>query len=102
MLNVIAQYHARAGQGDTVAAALSEHVAASRKEPGCTQFVVLRSRTDGDRFVIVEEYLDEAAFEAHRASPHFRTFVEGRVLPLLAERLVDRYDEVAPGEGGAG
>lgn len=96
MLVVIARYRARPGRGDEVAALLAPHVAATRAEPGCETFLVNRSTDDGDRFVLYERYADEAAFEAHRESPHFREYVLGGVVPLLAEREWERYALVEP------
>jgi (4S)-4-hydroxy-5-phosphonooxypentane-2,3-dione isomerase len=94
VLNVVALYKAKLDQGDSVAAALAKHVAATRDEPGCLGFVAYRSRSDPDRFVLCEHYTDEAAFEAHRASPHFQRYVQGMIAPVLDERTFAVYDEV--------
>ena len=96
MVTVIARYRAKADRGPEVAMALGKHLVATRKEPGCVQFLVYRSRSDGDRFLLYEQYDDAAAFEAHRASDHFKQYVEGTIVPLLAEREWDSYDEVLP------
>jgi quinol monooxygenase YgiN len=94
MLTAVAQYHAQAGAADRIAAVLAKHVAATRAEPGCVQFVAYRSSEDADRFLLYEQYDDEAAFEAHRASPHFRLYIQETIIPLLLERRVARYEEV--------
>jgi quinol monooxygenase YgiN len=94
MLVVIAQYRTTAGSGDEVAAVLALHRPATVAEPGCRAFVVNRSQDDGDRFVLYEQYDDEAAFAAHRESPHFKRYIEGQVVPLLAERSWERYSVV--------
>ena len=94
MLVVIAQYRTRAGKGDEVASMLALHRRATAAEPGCRAFVANRSQDDRDRFVLYEQYDDEAAFEAHRASPHFKRYIEGQVVPLLAERTWERYSVV--------
>ncbi len=95
MLVVIARYRAEPGRGDEVAELLVPHIAATRAEPGCRGFLVNRSTEDADRFVLYEQYVDEAAFEAHRESPHFARYVLGGVVPLLAEREWERYTLVA-------
>ena len=100
MLTVIAQYKARPGTGDEVAEVLALHVAATRAEPGCLEFVALRADDDPDRFALYERYVDEEAFQTHRATPHFRTYVEGRIVPLLEERTFQRYLEVTPARAG--
>jgi (4S)-4-hydroxy-5-phosphonooxypentane-2,3-dione isomerase len=94
MMTIIAHYQARPGEGDRVAAILAAHVAATRTESGCVQFIAYRTEDDGDRFLLYEQYADEAALEAHRASPHFRRYVQDTIIPLLAERQVARYQEV--------
>jgi len=95
MINVIARYRVREGSADQVATVLARHVGATRGEPGCVQFIAYRSRTAPDEFVLYEQYLDEESFEAHRQTAHFREYVEGSIVPLLAERIWDRYEEVA-------
>ncbi len=94
MLTVVAQYKTKPNKGAEVAGVLAKHVAATRKEPGCREFIAYRSRSDGDRFLLYERYDDDKAFEAHRASPHFERYVQGTVAPLLDERTFDIYDEV--------
>jgi (4S)-4-hydroxy-5-phosphonooxypentane-2,3-dione isomerase len=96
MTIVIAQYLVQSGRSDEVAAILAQHVVAARGEPGCLRFDVNRSVEEPDRFVLYEEYVDDAAFEAHRVTPHFRSLIEGKVVPLLAERTFARYHRVEP------
>jgi quinol monooxygenase YgiN len=93
MVTVVAHYRARQGAGQQVADALLQHVAATRREPGCRTFVATRAVDDPDRFVLFEQYDDETAFQAHRATPHFRRYVEEMVVPLLEERAWQRYRE---------
>jgi quinol monooxygenase YgiN len=100
VLTVIAQYQTSPGKGDNVAEVLALHVARTRAEPGCIHFVVHRSRDDPDQFVLYEQYLDGAAFEAHRQSAHFRDYVEHGVAPLLAARSWHLYDLVEPSTPG--
>jgi autoinducer 2-degrading protein len=94
VLIVIAQYRAQPGTADDIAEVLRHHAVSSAAEPGCLQFTALRSADDPDRFVLYESYVDEAAFDEHRATPHFRTNIEGFVAPRLAERSWSRYEVV--------
>ena len=50
---------------------------ASRKESGVTGFDVLVARDTPDTVLLVESYRDEAAYKAHRVTPHFLAFVQG-------------------------
>lgn len=83
---VIAQYRARAGAADVVAEALRNMVEPTRSEPGNLDYQVFRDPRDPSLFVLFERYSDESAFDAHRASPHFGTWLAGQVLPALADR----------------
>jgi quinol monooxygenase YgiN len=49
-------------------------LASERDEPGCLRFNVLQDKTDADVYYFYEVYLDEAALEAHRATPHFEVW----------------------------
>jgi len=40
-------------------------------EPGCLRFDVFQDSEDPNRIYLMEEYVDEAAFEAHTQQPHF-------------------------------
>lgn len=86
-LVVIAQYRARAGEEAQVEAALRQMVAPSRAEPGNLGYQACRDPGDPSLFVIVERYADAAAFEAHKASGHFATWLAGQVLPRLDSRV---------------
>jgi quinol monooxygenase YgiN len=84
---VIAQYWVRAGEEDKVARALREMVAPTRAEPGNLDYQVFRDPGQPSLFVLFEKYADEAAFDAHRATPHFGTWLAGQVLPALENRI---------------
>jgi quinol monooxygenase YgiN len=96
MLTVIARYRTQPGRGDDVAAILARHLTPARAEPGCITFVAHRATDDPDVFVLYEQYLDEAAFEQHRHTPHFSEYIEHGVVPLLAEREWKIYGSVEP------
>jgi autoinducer 2-degrading protein len=77
---------AKDGEADAVAELLRQVTPLSRAEPGCLQYDVHRDRDDRNRFFLFERYVDEAALEAHGASPHFRQLVFEEALPRLASR----------------
>jgi quinol monooxygenase YgiN len=91
---IVARYLAASGNGDLVAGLLRQHGAASRAEPGCREFTVLRGAASPEEFILVERYASEAAFEAHRTSPHFESIVRDQIRPLLADRAADRYQSL--------
>jgi quinol monooxygenase YgiN len=84
---VIAQYRARAGEADRIEEALRKMVAPTRAEPGNLDYQVCRDPKDPSLFVLFERYADARAFDAHRATPHFATWLAGVVLPALDGRI---------------
>ena len=82
---VTALWHAKPDKVDRVAAVVDELARTSREEPGCVQFQPNRHAEDPVRFLLYEEYADEAAFEAHADSEHFKRLVLGEAVPDLLE-----------------
>ena len=92
---LVARYYLKAGRGDEVEAALQEMAAlVKQQEPDCVLYEVNRSQDDPDEFLLYERYRNTAALEAHRETAHFKTIVEGRILPLLERRERSFYTYV--------
>ncbi|HTY72654.1 MAG TPA: putative quinol monooxygenase [Actinomycetes bacterium] len=87
---VVAQYRVVPEEVQTVHEALRQMLEPTRAEPGCRSYQVYVDPSDELRVVLVETYADEAAFQAHLASPHFERWLRGTVLPRLTERT--RWD----------
>jgi len=47
-----------------------------RDEPGCARFNVLQDAQDENTYYFFEVYKDQAALEAHRATPHYAAWRE--------------------------
>ncbi len=63
----------------------------TRREPGCLRYQLLQNRADPTDFTFVEEWADEAAIDAHFATPHLQA-VLAKATPLLAaEPDIRRY-----------
>ena len=77
---------AKNGRESEVAALFARLTEESRKEPGCAMYQVHRHKTEPRRFFIYEQYRDDAALEAHRATPHFLQCAR-KELPKVAERV---------------
>jgi quinol monooxygenase YgiN len=45
--------------------------------------------------VIYEQYKDQQAVDAHRASPHFRDYAVGGIYQLMLDRQVENLTSVA-------
>ncbi|MEU8720771.1 putative quinol monooxygenase [Streptomyces antimycoticus] len=87
---VVARYRTKEGAENTVLPLLDAMAAASRQEPGNLAYRVHQGTEDPRALVLYEEYVSEAAFTAHCATPHFQEIVLGKVVPLLESRDVLR------------
>lgn len=75
--------------------ALRRLAEASRREPGCVTYVPHETAGDPCLIMIYEQYVDEAALESHRASPHFHQHVIGGLYQWMKERSVEDLNAVA-------
>lgn len=76
---------AKDGEADGVAAILKQLVAPSMAEPGMKFFMPYRSPTDPSSFFVYELYENEAAWDAHNNSAHFKAAIVD-LLPKCASR----------------
>ncbi|HEY7097211.1 MAG TPA: putative quinol monooxygenase [Terriglobales bacterium] len=86
MVVLAVTWMAKTGRESDVASAFAKLTEESRKEAGCAMYLVHRHRTEPRRFFIYEQYQDDAALEAHRASPHFLQYAR-KELPKIADRV---------------
>jgi quinol monooxygenase YgiN len=63
---------------------------ARTREPGCVRFDVSQREDDPGQWLFYEVYKDAAAFEAHRATPHFAAYQQVADRALLSKTLT-RY-----------
>ena len=59
---------------------MEEH---TRREPGNRLYIGQQSTNNPRRFCFYEQYVDEAALEAHRAAPYFKQYVTDALGPLI-------------------
>lgn len=71
-------------------AILANADAARTREPGCLRFDVSQKEDDPASWLFYEMYKDGAAFEAHRATPHFAAYQQVADRALLSKTLT-RY-----------
>jgi len=83
---IVAYWRPRAGQTGAIEAILRELGEKIRAEPGNVMFVANRSKDDPNEFLLYEQYKDEQAFIDHQQTPHFKTLVLERAVPLLERR----------------
>ena len=90
-LLVVAQWEAKEGQADNVADILSRFLPEAQREPGAQLFLISRGKENPGQFLFYELFRDEAAFSEHQATSHFKTYILGQALPLLAGRERVQY-----------
>jgi quinol monooxygenase YgiN len=90
-LLVVAQWEAKPGEADKVAAILDRFLPEAQREDGVKLFLISRARDNPAQFLFYELFRDEAAFKAHQESAHFKTCIAGEALPLLAKRERAQY-----------
>jgi quinol monooxygenase YgiN len=62
---------------------------ASRQEAGCVNYIPHIVDGEPDTVIIYEQYVDQKAVEAHRASAHFRDWVVGGLYQMMLDRQVE-------------
>jgi quinol monooxygenase YgiN len=90
-LLVVAQWEAKEGEADRIADILSRFLPEAQKEAGAKLFLISRAKDNPAQFLFYELFRDEAAFKAHQESAHFKTYIAGQALPLLAKRERAQY-----------
>lgn len=55
-------------------AAIKEDAAATLQEPGCQEFDIMVQADNPSHIFLLEVYEDQAAFQAHRASEHYKKY----------------------------
>lgn len=95
MLCVAVTYVVKPGREAEAVELLGKLTAATRREPGCRMYLAHRSTADPRRFFLYEQYDDQAALDAHRATPHFEEFGKNGIFPLLESRSPELYQPLA-------
>jgi quinol monooxygenase YgiN len=90
-LLVVAQWEAKEGQAEKIADILARFLPEAQREPGAQLFLISRDKEKPERFLFYELFRDESAFSAHQETAHFKTYIQGQALPLLAKRERAQY-----------
>lgn len=93
-VHVVVKVVARADAVSDVRSIVLTLAEKSRAERGCTSYEVIQNIDEPETFLLVEEWENLAALEAHNKTPHFHEAV-GKSVPFLAKPLdVGRYARV--------
>ena len=99
---VVGQVHTLLGRRAEVVELLADTQARAREEPGCVSYDFAEAVGDPGRFVVVQEWRDEAAMEAHYRSDGYVDY-QARIGELLArpsEVRIHHVRETLHPEGG--
>jgi quinol monooxygenase YgiN len=91
---LVGDIYALVGREAELAELLRETQDRARREPGCVAYTFAEAVADPGRYVLIEEWRDEAALEAHHASAAFAAY-QARVGEFLARPSEVRLHRVA-------
>jgi quinol monooxygenase YgiN len=66
----------------------------SRQEPGCVNYIAHFVEGERATVLIYEQYVDEAALEYHRNSPHFQQYAAGGLYKLKHTRQLEHLNVI--------
>jgi quinol monooxygenase YgiN len=89
MVSFIVRLKFASEEREEMAETLRQLAAASREEPGCVSYVPHQLEDDPDTVIIYEQYKDDKALAAHRASEHFKKLAVGGLYQRMRERAVE-------------
>jgi len=96
MVAVVAELRAKEGQEAELERVMKDLAEKTRaNEPGCELYQLARHKQDARRYVVMERYADDAAFEAHSQSAHFKAAVPALLGCLDGAPKIDVFDDVA-------
>ena len=90
-IGVIARLSIQPGKNSELESIFAElQAAVASSEPGNNFYALHKSRTDENQYIVLEQYADQAALDAHGASAHFKS-IGAKMGPCLAGRPQVEY-----------
>jgi quinol monooxygenase YgiN len=83
------------GSRESIAESLRHLSQGSRQERGCINYIPHFVEDERATVLIYEQYVDEAALEHHRNSPHFQKYAAGGLYKLRHTRLLEHLQVIA-------
>jgi quinol monooxygenase YgiN len=80
---LVARMTAREGEEERALELLEQLAAASQQEPGNVHYIPHRAADNPRTFLIYEQYRDEAAFQEHGQTEHFKAIALEQLFPLM-------------------
>ena len=86
------------GRDAFLKAAVEDGQGSTQNESGCLRFDVYNDQSDPNKFVFVEVYKDQAAFQAHTKTPHFAAWREATKDLMVGAPTAVRCTNVFPAD----
>lgn len=96
---LVAILRARAGFEDELGRRLASLIAPTRREPGCTEYVLHRSQTDAAVWVLYEGWRSKADLERHFSMPYLREFLADAPGMLSEDMTLHYLDQLGDTAG---
>ena len=94
MYTLFVNLECKPGAEDAFRTAATDDATNSIQEPGCTRFDVYQEHDDPKRFVFIESYVDEEAFNAHKQTKHFTRWGQA-TKDIMAAASAVRCDDIS-------
>ena len=91
---VAAIWRAKAGEEKRVEEVIREMTPLSRAEDANLYYQAQVDPADPRTFFLYEQYVDQAGYDDHKATPHFQEKVFGYIIDYLEERSVATYTTI--------
>lgn len=82
------------GDRDAIAELIRLLTPPSRQEPGCVNYIAHFVEGEPATVLIYEQYVDEAALEHHRNSPHFQQYAAGGLYQMKHTRQLEHLSAI--------
>ncbi|QXE89024.1 antibiotic biosynthesis monooxygenase [Geomonas subterranea] len=92
-VTIVAKLTAKNDCIEAVKAEVIKMLAPTRQEQGCIEYRLHQDSTDPAVFVFYENWKDQAAFEQHMDSAHFKAYVAA-LSDKIADKTVHRMTEM--------
>jgi quinol monooxygenase YgiN len=93
MISFTVRMEFEAADREAVAEMLRQLGPASRQEPGCVNYIAHFVEGDPATVLIYEQYVDEAALDEHRNSPHFGQYANG-LYKIMRSRTLEHLQAI--------
>ena len=98
MIIVLVHVHVKGDHIEAFKTASLENASNSLREPGIRRFDVIQQADDPERFILVEDYLSEAAQAAHKETAHYQNWRDSVAEMMVEPRRGVKYSGVYPAD----